>query len=153
MQRWGVMPSQSPAVTAPPEGEPRGARREFLASPFGREAAKRCLWQRKRAAFEAAARLAPPRGGGKRNAATVYQRQSEDGEGMRGGGWRAGVVAPHRRKRRMVRVGRDDSARRLLVHSSLGVAELYASTYDRTLVQSWSEADASSIEQSSCSDL
>ena len=38
-------------------------------------------------------------------------------------------------------------------HCSLGVAELYASTYDRTLVQSWSEADASSIEQSSCSDL
>ena len=38
-------------------------------------------------------------------------------------------------------------------HRSLGVAELYAGTFNRTLVQSWLEEVSSSIESSSCSDL
>ena len=38
-------------------------------------------------------------------------------------------------------------------HRSLGSAELHAGTCDRTLVHGWLDADGSSIEQSSCSDL
>ena len=43
----------------------------FAPTDGGEQAAKRCLRQKKRAAFEAAARLAAPKGDGKRNAATV----------------------------------------------------------------------------------
>jgi hypothetical protein len=40
----------------------------------------------------------------------------------------------------------------IVVLRSLAVAKLYADTHDNVLVQSWLDAGASSIEQSSCSD-